>query len=292
MLAYDSFSIGGPGGYVAGDDSTGTNLLGGQNPAIGPTPFYTGPWIQSGGDAQAVRNTGSLSYPLFPQAGGKVTDALQFSCCTFGRDGREITSGLGKGNQTIYQSFLIDFGTQGTDDPTAFGKRAYEMWNGGVGDSFLAVDLFVNHFSGVNQLTLAVTTSTGTQSQIVGGGLSLADLAGTNLFVLRFDFNEGIADIVTAYLNPTDSIESNYSPVASVTAPNSDLFITHHGTISQFTFSGAGHIPGAFDEVRWGDTFKDVTPFLTREVQSRKPWVCLAWRWHCSVPSAVADNAD
>ena len=26
---------------------------------------------------------------------------------------------------------------------------------------------------------------------------------------------------------------------------------------------GFGHIPGALDEVRWGDTFADVTPFLT-----------------------------
>lgn len=54
---------------------------------------------------------------------------------------------------------LIDFGTQGTDDPTDFGKRGYEMWRGDIGDSFLAVDLFVNHFSGVNELTLAVQTS-------------------------------------------------------------------------------------------------------------------------------------
>ena len=62
----------------------------------------------------------------------------------------------GVAEHTIYQSFLVDFGNQGTDDPTQFGKRGVEWWNGGVGDSFLAVDLFVNHFSGVTDLTLQV----------------------------------------------------------------------------------------------------------------------------------------
>ena len=49
---------------------------------------------------------------------------------------------------------------------------------------------------------------------------------------------------------------------ATIAVAASDLVITHHGAITNFTFSGAGHVPGAFDELRWGDTFADVTPFL------------------------------
>ena len=107
-------------------------------------------------------------------------------------------------------------------------------------------------------------TPSGTLSQAVnGGGLSLAALAGTHLVVLRFDFSPFFAgDQVRVYLDPTDSIESNYTPAASLVVANSDLFFTHHGAISNFTFSGGGHVPGSFDEVRWGETFADVTPFL------------------------------
>ena len=263
LIVYDPFNVGnGPGDYLAGDDSAGINVLGGQNPVTSPTAFYAGGWIQSGGDAQAVKDIGSLAYPLFPQSGGQVGDAVQFSCCSFGRDGREIAGGLGseRDPRTIYQSFLIDFGSQGTDDPTQFGKRAYEMWNGGVGDSFLAVDLFVNHFAGVNELTLSMTTPTDTHSTLVGGGLTLEELEGVHLVVLKFAFDPVLADMVSLYLDPTDSIESNYTPAATLSAPASDLVITHHGAISNFTFSGGGHVPWAFDELRWGDTFADVTP--------------------------------
>jgi hypothetical protein len=264
LLAYDPFSVGaGPGDYLAGDEISGTNVIGGQNPSIGPTAFYSGAWIQSGGDAQAVKDIGSLAYPLLPQAGGQLRETLQFNCCTFGRSGRAIAGGLGfgAGSRTIYQSFLMDFGTQGTDDPTQFGLRGYEMWNGGVGDAFQAVTLTVNHFSGINQLRLQVTTASGTTSEVVGGGLTLDDLQGTHLVVLKFVFDALGADSVDLFLDPTDSIESNYAPAASVSVATSDLLVTHHGAFSQFTFSGAGHLAGAIDEVRWGDTFLDVTPF-------------------------------
>jgi hypothetical protein len=177
---------------------------------------------------------------------------------------------------TIYQSFLIDFGGIGSDpgpfsDPN-LGKHGYEMWNGSVGDANLAVNLFVNHFSGDTDLTLAVTTPSGSQKQVLAGNLDLNDLAGVHLVVMKFEFNlaskiDPLAtaaddDVVSVYLDPADSIESNWTPAASIAVNASDLFITHHGLHSHFQFTGGNHIPGSFDELRWGDTFADVTPFV------------------------------
>jgi hypothetical protein len=267
LLLYDPFTHnGGASDYLLGDEDAGTNVLGGQNPVANPTPFYAGGWIQSGGDAQAVMPT-SLTYPFFPFAGGHVGDAVQFDCCSFGRNAREISGGLGGGRaaRTIYQSFLVDFGNQGTDNPTEFGKRAVEWYNGGVGNSFITVDLFVNHFTtpSTNDFTLTVTTPSGTNSALLnGGGLTLANMAGTHLVVMKFEFNPDLADVVSLYLDPTDSIESNWTPAAVVSAPTSDLLITHHSATANFAFSGGGHFAARYDEVRWGDTFADVTPFV------------------------------
>lgn len=283
LLVYDPFSHdGAPTSYVLGDDSTGQSPLAGQNPVPQPTAFYAGAWEQSGGDAQAVF-AGSLHYPNFPFAGGHVADSLEFSCCSFGRDGREIAGGLGTGPaRTIYQSFLVDFGGQGTDDITQFGKRAVEWWNGDV-DGNPAVDLFVNHFNGTNEFTLQANTASGTTTApLNGGGLNLANMAGTHLVVMKFEFKPANPfnplgtsaddDVVTVYLDPTDSIEANWTPAAVVSVNASDLVITHHGAITNLTFSGDGHNPGRFDEVRWGDTFADVTPF----VPEPSSWALLA----------------
>ncbi|NJO14035.1 MAG: hypothetical protein HC870_02385, partial [Rhizobiales bacterium] len=66
LLAYEPFEFGdvavpSEGQYALGDEGTGTNLLGGQDATIGPTAFYGGAWVQSGGDAQVVKALPSLA---------------------------------------------------------------------------------------------------------------------------------------------------------------------------------------------------------------------------------------
>jgi hypothetical protein len=284
VLAYDAFLVGdtpAAGQYKAGDEDAGTDLIGGQDPTIGPTAFYAGPWVQA--DASVVKNTGSLSYPGFqPGQGGQVRETAQFDCCTFGRNGRPIAdvfgqgqNGLGGGRdpQTIYESFLMDWGTIGTNsDNGNQGNHSYEMWNGSPAsnsDQKLAFVLGYNYYAGDNLLTMNVLTGPEggktSHKQVLGAGYTRDQLAavngGTHLVVLKYEFNNGSGeDRVTAYLDPTSSIEG--ASAASVGVAAGDLFITHQGLFSSYQFDGGGAVPGAIDEVRWGNTFADVTPFV------------------------------
>ncbi len=124
-----------------------------------------------------------------------------------------------------------------------------------------AVALFVNHFSGLNVLSLRVATASGdTTVPVSGGVLDLDTLAGVHLVVMKYAFHPTNPDVVSVYLDPVIAAGEPVVPQAQIAAPLSDLFITHHGAFTQFTFSGSGHIPGAIDEIRWGDTFADVVP--------------------------------
>jgi hypothetical protein len=267
LLAHDPFLIGvdpSLGEYTAGDEDAGTELLGGQDPILGPTAFYDGPWLQAGGDSQVVRDLPSLAFPGFAAGqGGVVQDAVQFDCCSFGRSARALAVPLGVGLrvQTIYESFLVDFGSQGSDDPTQFGKRAHEFWNGGLNGSDLILELFLNHFDGTDDLSLGIyTPSLATVVPLNGGGLSLEALEGTHLVVMKFTFRVDDPDIVAVFLDPAPGQPEPVIPNVQVSVLQSDLVLSHHGAISNFTFSGATHVPGTIDEIRWGDTFEDVTP--------------------------------
>jgi hypothetical protein len=266
LLAYEPFAFGDPpaqGQYALGDEDLETNLLGGQNPLIGPTPFYGGAWVQSGGDSQVVKARRSLFYPdLTPGLGGIQQETLQFDCCSFGRSGRPIAGGLGFGSaRNIYQSFLIDFGSQGTDAAGEFGLRGHKLWNGGVGDASQAVRLYVNSFDGTDDLTLSVTTTSGDSSEAVGSGdLDLVALDGVHLVVMKYQFHPLDPDVVSVFLDPVAGAPEPGSADAQISVAASDLFITHHGAFTNFTFSGSGHTPGTIDEIRWGDSFADVTP--------------------------------
>ncbi len=267
LLAHESFLIGddpSQGEYAAGDEDAGTDLLGGQDPTVGPTEFYFGPWLQSGGDSQVVRALPSLAFPGFAEGqGGVVQDTVQFDCCSFGRSARALAAPLGVGRRehTIYESFLVDFGSQGSDDPTQFGKRAHEFWNGSLDASDLTLELFLNSFPGTNVLSLGIyTPSVAAVVPVNGGGLSLEALEGTHLVVMKFSFRVEDPDVVAVFLDPAPGAPEPAIANVQVSLLQSDLVLTHHGTLSNFTFSGATHVPGTIDEIRWGDTFEDVTP--------------------------------
>jgi hypothetical protein len=285
LKAYDPLQTG-PGGpavtgpYTPGTEDAGPNL-GGQNPTIGPdTSFYAGAWVQAGGDNQSVDHIPSLSYPNFPQGRrGQVAESAQFSCCTFGRTGRPFGDVFGTGSNglaadgnyhVLYGSFLMDFGTEGTNPPWPAGgnegKHGFEMWNAEMStapDSKLVVDLAFNYYTGDPLMFLNVL---GTRQNLAGNWTRSALAStngGTHLVVVKLEFTDANnEDRVTVYLDPTDSIESNWTPEASIGVPTGGLAIWGHSAFSSFQFDGGGADPGAIDEIRWGDSFADVTPFI------------------------------
>ncbi len=265
------------GPYVPGTEDTGPNL-GGQNPLIGPdTSFYAGAWVQSGTDNQAVDHIPSLNYPSFFRGRrGQLAETAQFDCCTFGRTGRPFGDVFGTGSNglaadgayhALYGSFLIDWGTIGTNsDNGNQGKHGFEMWNDTpetAPDPKLVVDLGFNYYTGDPLLYLEVL---GTRQNLVGDWTRDALAAindGTQLVVMKLEFTDSNSeDRVTVYLNPTDSIESNWTPAASIGVPTGALAIWGHSAFSSYQFDGGGANPGAIDEFRWGETFADVTPFI------------------------------
>jgi hypothetical protein len=272
------------GPYVPGTEDAGPNL-GGQNPSIGPdTSFYAGGWVATGTDNQAVDHIPSLKYPSFFQGRrGQLAETAQFDCCTFGRTGRPFGDVFGTGSNglaadgayhALYGSFLIDWGTIGTNsDNGNQGKHGFEMWNDTnetAPDSKLVVDLGFNYYTGDPLLFLNVL---GTRQNLAGDWTRDALAAingGTNLVVMKLEFtvdhdNDPLTpeeDRVTVFLNPTDSVESNWTPAASIGVPTGGLAIWGHSAFSSFQFDGGGADPGAIDEFRWGDTFADVTPFI------------------------------
>lgn len=265
------------GPYTPGTEDAGPNL-GGQNPSIGPdTSFYAGGWVQTGGDNQSVDDIPSLTYPNFPQGRrGQLAETAQFDCCTFGRTGRPFGDVFGIGSNglaadgayhVLYGSFLIDWGTIGTNsDNGNQGKHGFEMWNDTnetSPDSKLVVDLAFNYYTGDPLLYLNVL---GTRQNLAGDWTRdvLAGInGGTQLVVIKLEFTDANdEDRVTVYLNPTDSVESNWTPAASIGVPTGALAIWGHSAFSSFQFDGGGANPGAIDEFRWGETFADVTPFI------------------------------
>jgi hypothetical protein len=265
------------GPYTPGTEDAGPNL-GGQNPATSPDPsFYVGGWVQTGGDNTSVDHIPSLTYPNFPNGRrGQVAEEAQFGCCTFGRNGRQFGDVLGTGSNglaadgnyhVLYGSFLIDWGTIGTNaDGGNQGKHGFEMWNdtNATGpDGKLVVDLAFNYYSGDPLLFLNVL---GTRQNLAGNWTRDALAAingGVHLVVMKLEFTDGNnEDRVTVYLDPTDSVESNWTPAASIGVPTGSLAIWGHSAFSSFQFDGGGANAGAIDELRWGETFADVTPFI------------------------------
>lgn len=285
LLWYDGFEIG---------DGTGATytpgLLAGQTGGSGT--FFTGPWEQANAgditDSDSGVSEPGLHYAdfpdnFFPQTGGK-TDDLEpvFDCCHTSRSRRTFATPFVGLDDTIYMSFLVNFG-KAHGHPHDFHYRSVEWWNGGVGDSFLNMSLGFSTFGNYNdpvngpaganeELSLGLqghyadVAAVENRNYQLGEHLSYADQEGqTHLVVLKWElstldaelFGAGFGDKLSVYLNPstTDPL-AEASP--SLFVDDVDINLDSMSSMILFHFIGIQNVPGALDEIRVGKTWGDV----------------------------------
>jgi glucosylceramidase len=215
--------------------------LNSQGPAISG---MTGSWTN---DNNALVSSTSLDYndaSYFPESGGRVSIGIEQDS---GRQGRLLSSPYtDTSTNTVYLSFLM---LTGTDSPGSY--RAFELHDGGFADS--ANRQFQLGFqngdfeSGDTDYGFRLVNSDSLRSTLE------ANDQGVNLFVVKFEFSaENNADRVTVWQNP--SLTSSDDPTDGVS------FTGFNITFDRITFAkygSSGEV--AWDEIRLGDTFADVT---------------------------------
>jgi hypothetical protein len=231
LLWYDGFDT---AQYTVG------NALGGQTGGSGT--FFTGPWAQSGTDANIVLGT-SLTRPgqLIPSIGGSVGDT---DCC--GRSGRtfaEPWENFTDPDGTFYMGFMVNFGTGPTDH-----HRVVEMHTGGsLGDGNRVLMFGYTTFAGLGT-KMAINVQDGTPAVLSENVDFQTDKGTTHFAVLKFDMSTSANDVISVYLDPVGTTEpATPSAQVSVAAFSADSI----GAVTNFVF-GDGGLP-AFDELRVAD---------------------------------------
>jgi hypothetical protein len=269
VLAYDPFLVGpspAAGEYTATNLSTAPGV--GQNPTIGPTPFFSGAWdITDAGVNFGVVQTQGLSFLGAPAAGGSVIATGST------RVARRLTNPwTATTTGTYFISFLANFGGVGVS-PTStssndVGHRNIEFFPEGAfateagGSSFrVGYSTYNGTFAGrVPAAAPLIGGPFGQELILDGGPASFAeDNGSTHLIVFKFELSATAAsDSLSIYLDPTGN-EEPIIPAAIF--PGRDITL---GSLGVAQFGGTGTLI-AFDELRVADVYEDALPDFPRK---------------------------
>lgn len=238
VLSYEPFSA-----YTVGQELGS----GAGNPAVSG---YTGNWTDIDfGNSEPVVQSGSLTYsnPLYVgESGGSVANTSTVdNVGTVGRVYRVLDSTLAVNGTTAgarYLSFLYQAGTTGTPVYTTLA-----LYNTSTADANRAFDVGNSSVQyGSNDYGFQVNNNTSLD------GTFGARNSSVHLFVVKFDLSATAgSDAVTVWFDPT---------LGGVGDPTGGT--TFSGLNVQFdrlALSKYGSSTVAWDEIRWGTTFNDVT---------------------------------
>jgi hypothetical protein len=242
ILSQDSFSA-----YTVGAE------LPGQNPTIAG---YLGAWVDVAfGDAEPTVFAGSLAYgnASYTAGGGnmigKGADGAGIGAANSGRVERLLDSSLAVTNATtgttLYLSWLFQTGNEGT----AANANTYQtlaLWNG-TG----ATDALRDFEAGIALGDFATANYGFRVDNNAPANLNVAPDANVHLFVAKFVLSDqSLSDSVTVWIDP---VLGAGEPAGGVTLSGKDL------AFDRLVLSDYASNSSAWDEIRWGTTFDNVT---------------------------------
>ena len=230
----------------------------GQNPAVGPTAFLTGPWatIAADGAPNAAVQESGLSFLGAPSLGGSQISTPNADVRRYLTNPWTATT-----EATYYISYIANFGqgnyADGMDN-NDMGYRAVELYTDT--DGFL-LSVAYNAYNGnggpaqQNPLTAKMYLDGFGYQVLSNAPESFATDGSNHLIVLKFSLSATEAsDSVLVYLDPKSSDEP-VIPSAALSGINVTL-----GAIGGFTeYGGSGQGP-VIDELRVADSFIDALP--------------------------------
>jgi hypothetical protein len=223
------------------------------NPSIGG---YTGAWTDVDfGDAEAAVVAGSLDYvdPLYAaETGsriGKGADAEGINATNSGRVFR-LLDGLvatGTTDRTLYLSWLFQTGNENAAG-NADTYQTLALYNTNTGDGNRTFDAGISSADfATPDYGFRVNNNAATRS-----GLGVAPDTGVHLFVAKFVLSAtDLSDSATVWFDPT--LGGVGDPAGGVTFSGLNLLF------DRLAISDYASNSSYYDEIRWGDTFGDVT---------------------------------
>jgi hypothetical protein len=247
---------------------TGYNA--GEIQATNPSPTvsgYTGNWTDTDfGNGEPTITSGSLTYsnPLYlGSSGDKVGVAANTGgnapLASSGRVYRQLDSSLAVTNSTtgtLYLSFLFQRGTAASN-----GYQTLALGTGTSFDSNRYFDIgnFGSGTGGATDFNFGVRNTANTNQDYSSTGVALN--TSVNLFVVKFTLSAtGLSDSVTVWTNPV--LGGVGDPTGGVTVSGRDL------SWSYIAISDYDDTTAAWDELRWGTSFNDVTVAAVPEPSS------------------------
>jgi hypothetical protein len=283
LLAFDPFKIG--SNLAAGEYSTAP--LGGQNPTIGPTAFFSGGWVAASA-GQTISATG-LNYK---NGGTEGSGSINGNGNIGGRTGRALAAPLGEGafaNGTYYVSFMANYGTVAGGLDSNMGFRSVEFWPAGgtIGNDNGRTDIGYNQYNLHGQPTTQGSATTAklyfnvnesggdnVRGAIIPGAPDSYNNDGkVHLIVLKYVLTDvPDADSISLFLDPQNGIEPTPNVCfdgtgvvdvcgdnATVTPTALNLTLGAIGAMTNFG-GGAPANAGFSDEYRIATTFAEAVP--------------------------------